>query len=284
MLKIKKDELYLITGASGFLGTSLTKRILLQGGKVRALSRNEGNLLNLKQKFPSIQISSGDISDVHVIKKNIIDVAGIFHLAAFKHVGLSEKQPIQCTQSNVIGTLNLLKETENMVLDFIISISSDKAAQVSGVYGATKLLMERLIKEFEEFNQKTQYRVVRYGNVLYSTGSVLTYWKDLLQKGLEVSVTDLNVTRFYWNIEEAVDSIFECMEKSIDSSPYCPKMKGTKLKTLLLAMHKKYGVVELKYKEIGLQPGENIREKVLDKGPYSDEVEQYTIDELMKMI
>ena len=274
----------MVTGGSGFLGITLIKRIIEEGGKVRALARNEGNLIKLKQLFPSVEIVTGDISDICIVKKSINNVSGIFHLAAFKHVGLAEKQPVQCVKSNTIGTLNILEAIDGKEIDFLFSISTDKAAQVVGVYGATKLFMERVIQEFEEHNQQIQYRIVRYGNVLYSTGSVLCKWKDLMQAGKEVIVTDLEATRFYWTVEEAIALIFDCLENAKNSTPYCPTMKATKIKDLLYAMHKKYGIGELKYKEIGLQPGENKHEKVLDQGPYSNEVEQYTIEELMKMI
>jgi UDP-N-acetylglucosamine 4,6-dehydratase len=284
MLKIKKDHLYLVTGGSGFLGTTLIKRILEKGGRVRSLARNEGNLIELKQRFPEVEIQTGDLSDICVVRKSLVGVTGVFHLAAFKHVGLSESQPIQCTLSNVVGTLNLMKETEGKVYDFILSISTDKAAQVSGVYGATKLLMERIIKEFESYNPQTQYRTVRYGNVLYSTGSVLCKWKELMQTGKQVLITDPKVTRFYWTVDQAVDSIFGCMEKSVDSTPYCPSMKAAGIMNLLYAMHEKYGVGGLDYKVIGLQPGENRQEKILDNGPYSNEVEQFSIAELKEMI
>lgn len=284
MLQIKKDHLYLVTGGSGFLGTTLIKRILEQGGRVRALARNEGNLIELKQRFPSVEIQTGDLSDICVIRKALVGVTGIFHLAAFKHVGLSESQPIQCTLSNVVGTLNLMKETEGKTYDFILSISTDKAAQVSGVYGATKLLMERIIKEFESYNPQTQYRTVRYGNVLYSTGSVLCKWKDLMQMGKQVVITDPKVTRFYWTVDQAVDSIFGCMETSVDSTPYCPSMKAAGIMNLLYAMHEKYGVGPIDYKVIGLQAGENLSERILDNGPLSCDVEQFSIEELKQMI
>lgn len=284
MIKIEKDKLYLVTGGSGFLGKTLIGRILDAGAHVRAFARNEGNLIELKQQYPTVEIQTGDLSDVCALRKALAGVDGIFHLAAFKHVGLSESQPTQCTLSNVVGTLSLLKETETKKYDFILSVSTDKAAQVSGVYGATKLLMERIIKEFESYNPQTPYRVVRYGNVLYSTGSVLCKWKELMQVGKQVVITDPKVTRFYWTVEEAVDSIFNCMEKSVDSTPFCPTMKAAGIMDLLTAMHEKYGIGGLDYKVIGLQPGENLREKVLDNGPYSDEVELYTIDELKRMI
>jgi len=284
MLKIKKDKLYLVTGGSGFLGTCLIKRIINQGGRVRVIARNEGNLISLKQLFPTIEIITGDIYDICIVRKALIDVNAIFHLSAFKHVTLAEEQSRQCVYSNIYGTLNLLNVIDGKQLDFMLSISTDKAAQVVGVYGATKLLMERLIEEFEKDNPQIQQRIVRYGNILYSTGSVLNKWKKLLQQGQELIVTDLNATRFFWSVEQAVDLIFECLENAKDSSLYCPEMKATRINALLMAMYAKYGVGKLKYKEIGLQVGENLHEKVLNEGPYSNEVEQYSVSELIKMI
>lgn len=290
-MKIEKDELYLVTGGSGFLGTSLIKRIISEGGRVRVVARNEGKLIELKQKFNDIEIITGDIVDEFIVRKCVVGVTGVFHLAAFKHVGLAEKQPIQCINTNVTGTLNLLRACNPFLsgIEFFLSISTDKAAQVAGVYGASKLLMERMIKEYEQSTNAIQYRIVRYGNVLYSTGSVLCKWKQLMQEGKKVLVTDLDATRFYWTVDEAISLIFDCLEKAKDSTPYCPTMKATKIEDLLNAMYLKYGKGNYDdgrviFETIGLQPGENMHEKVLDDGPYSNEVEQYTEEELIKMI
>ena len=125
-------------------------------------------------------------------------------------------------------------------LDFIISISTDKAAQVTGVYGATKFLMERLSKQYEKLNLDCQYRIARYGNVLYSTGSVLCKWKDLISQGKEVIVTEPEATRFFWTVDQALDLIMDCLENAKDSTPYCPDMKSMKIKNLLQAMIEKY--------------------------------------------
>ena len=120
---------------------------------------------------------------------------------------MAEKHVVECTNSNVVGTLNLLNESLITKPDFFISISTDKAAKVSGVYGATKLLMERIQLQYEKMNSDTKYRIVRYGNVLYSTGSVLCKWRDLLSNGEEVIVTDPAATRFFWTVEEAIELI-----------------------------------------------------------------------------
>ena len=146
MIKIEKDKLYLITGGSGFLGVPLCERVLNLGGKVRVLARDEGKLVELKQKYPEIETLTGDISDRFEVKQAMKDVDGVFHLAASKHVGIAEKQVRECVKSNTIGSLHILDESLETKPDFVLGVSTDKAAQVAGVYGATKLLMERLLK------------------------------------------------------------------------------------------------------------------------------------------
>lgn len=275
---------YLVTGGSGFLGTKLIERLVNDGHEVVTVARNEGKLIELQQKFP-VKIITGDISDPFVCRQAIKnDLDGIFHLAAFKHVGLAERQPMQCIVSNIKGTATLLHHSIDSNVDFIIGISTDKAAQVSGVYGATKLLMEALFRQFEELNSRIKYRVVRYGNVLYSTGSVLCKWKELLQQDKQIILTDPDATRFFWTIDQAVDLIFECLDKATSAEPYIPHMKSIKIIDLLIAMHRKYNPGKaLSTKTIGLQPGENMHE-TMDGKIFSNQVPQYSIDEIMQLI
>jgi UDP-N-acetylglucosamine 4,6-dehydratase/UDP-glucose 4-epimerase len=281
-MNIDKDKIYLITGGTGFLGKTLVKR-LYSKCKLRVMARNEGNLISLKEEFPKIQIYPGDITDLFDVRQSVSGVSGVFHLAAFKHVGLAETHVRECTKSNIIGTIHLLDETTHC--DFILGISTDKAAQVSGIYGASKSIVEKLFKQYEQLNNNCKYRLVRYGNVLYSTGSVLCKWKKLIKNGKEIIITDPNATRFFWNVDQAIDLIIECMEAASDSSPYCPSMKAMSMENLAMAMIKKYGDGrDIPFKIIGLQPGENLHEKVLDNGPYSNEVEQFTIDEILELI
>ena len=172
-----KDKLLLVTGGSGFLGVPLVKRLLLDGARVRVISRDEGKLIDLKQQCPEIEILNGDISDKFEVRQAMKGVDGVFHLAASKHVGLAEITVRETIKSNTLGSMNILEQSLEENLEFVIGISTDKAAQVAGVYGASKLLMERLFTQFERLNPSCDYRIVRYGNVLYSTGSVLCKWK-----------------------------------------------------------------------------------------------------------
>ena len=145
--------------------------------------------------------------------------------------------------------------------------------------------MERLFKQYDKLNSDCEYRIVRYGNVLYSTGSVLCKWRNLISKGEKCIVTDLDATRFYWTVDEAVDLIFECMDKAESASPWCPDMKSMKIRDLLEAMYLKYCPdTRVEPEVIGLQPGENKHEKVMDEGPFSKEVVHYTIEEIKNLI
>lgn len=264
----------LITGITGFLGEALCKRLIEKGESVVGVARDEGKLIALKEKYPTIKIVIGDIADKLVVREALEGVDGVFHLAAQKHVGLSEQYVHQTILSNVVGTMNLLEAANNV--DFFLSVSTDKAAMPKGVYGATKLLLERLVGQYERLNTHIQYRTVRYGNVMGSTGSFITKWKPLMEQGKEIILTDPFATRFFWSVDEAVDLIFNCLENATDSTPFYPKMKAVSLGVVLEACQEVYG--ECPVKIIGLQTGENLHE-TMDGVTFSNEVEQYTKEE-----
>ena len=287
-MKIKKGKKNVVTGGSGFLGKELIKTIIENGGIVRAIARNEGNLVAVKQMFgDGVEIFTGDIGNKCSVRQVMNDnIEGVFHLAAFKHVGLAEKFSIECINSNVVGTLNVLDVASEKDVDFILGISTDKAAQVVGTYGASKMLMEKLFNQYAEINKDIKYRIVRYGNVLYSTGSVLCKWKKLIENGKEVVVTAPEATRFFWSINQAIDLIFDCLDNAVNTKPYVPDMKAMSIENLLDAMIQKYAPkgIKIPIKIIGLQLGENLHEKIMEEGPYSNEVELFSVDEIMKLI
>jgi UDP-N-acetylglucosamine 4,6-dehydratase len=277
----------LITGGTGFLGKKLIEKLTSLNYKIRIVARNESNLLMIQNKYKDIEIIPGDISNEITAYQACKDVHCIFHLAAFKHVRLAETYSLECINTNIVGTMNILKQTlNNPTIEYIVGISTDKVAKVTGTYGATKFLMESLFRQYELINKNVKYRLVRYGNVLYSTGSVLPIWREKLSKGEEIIITDKKITRFYWTIEEAIQLIFECLDKSNSCEPYLPTMKSMFLGDLLESMAKKYlpKGLPLIVKEIGIQPGENLHEYLLMDGYSSNDVEKYNIDEIYEMI
>jgi len=277
------DKKILITGGSGFLGANLVDR-LYSYNTIRVVARNEGKLIQLQEKYPKIEIYPGDISDAFVCRQACKNIDTVFHLAGFKHVGLAEKFVKENVSTNVIGSINILNESLNNIKT-VIATSTDKAANVSGTYGASKLLMERLFKQYETINPNCEYKIVRYGNVLYSTGSVLCKWRENIIAGKPIVITDRAATRFFWTVDQAVDLIFSCLAHSKDASPYCPTMKSIEMGALLEAMIIKYGNNQtISVKEIGLQHGENKHERILENGPFSNETEQFTIEEIIELI
>lgn len=273
---------YLVFGGTGFLGEKLVER-LVTDNEVIVVARNEGKLISLKEKFPSIDIIPGDISDSWTVAKAFNDKPdGVFLLSAFKHVGMAENEVLQCVKSNVSGVLKVLRASMVTKPKFVVLTSTDKAAQVSGVYGATKLIGEKLFEEAERLNPGTKYRVVRYGNVIKSTGSFLTKWEEKMKNREEIILTDPNATRFFWSRYEAVKLIFECLEKAPDAKPWVPKMKAISMGKALKACQRKWGDAS-HVKIIGLQPGENLHE-TMGGGVFSNEVEQYSVEEFEKFL
>lgn len=284
-MDLHKKDLHKIVvfGGSGFLGHSLIERLIAMGFyNITAVARNEGGLVALKEKFPSVTIQVGDIADPWTVKKAMQGAKEVYLLSALKHVGIAETDVKSCVESNIVGHLNVINESIISKPWLLMFISSDKAAQGTGVYGMTKRIGEKLMIEAEKINPHTMYRTVRYGNVLYSTGSVLCKWRDKMRKGEEVIVTDLDSTRFYWPVSEAVDLIFRAIEEGSSAEPVITPMKSMRLGDLLEAMMEKYGRVPVKV--IGLQPGENMHEVIAEGIPDSFHSGRFTKEEIFELI
>lgn len=281
---IEKNKTYLVTGATGIIGKSLCSKIISLGAKVVALSRNKEKLQSLKDKYlNNITIISGDISQKLPIINSLKNVDGIFHLAALAS-GSQSGKATESINTNILGTINILEQTLNQNFDFIVGISSDKAVQISGVYGATKFLMEKLFLEYESINPKTNYRIVRLGNILYSSDSVLEKWKNSISKGEQIKISDKTSTRFFISVHEAVDIILESLSYSKNAKPYFREMKSVMLGTLLEAMLLKYSTSKIPIIITGLNINENKHEKISINSPSSKLTQKYNTNELKNLI
>lgn len=273
---------YLVTGGTGFLGQELIKRLLDLDSEVVVLARGEAKMVELIQKFPKIIPVLGDVANPYFCERAMKGCDGVFHLAAVKHIGFAEDNVLQTIYTNI--PVALLETIKKQKPQFVVGISTDKAASRKGVYGTTKFLMERLFVEYEKQCPETKFRIVRYGNVLYSTGSVLCKWKEKIQKGEQITITDPDATRFFWTVEQAVDLIFECLIKAEDSTPYVTQMRAIRMGDLMSAMLGKYSQDKISVKVIGLQPGENMHEIIVEGGQSSAEAERYTTEEIAQLI
>ena len=266
----------LITGGSGYLAKALLKKVLSQNpDSVLCVARNEGKLLEVQKEF-GIDIMSGDIADRGFVERIMKGRDCIFHLAGFKHIPMAEQQSQACINTNVLGSKNILDASLYSEPEFVIGTSTDKAYNPINCYGMTKRLMEYMFAEYEreKGSLKTKYRIARYGNVLGSTGSVIEIWKT----ADVIKVTDPDMTRFFFIVEQAVETLFECLDKQTDATPYIPVMKAMRLGDLAEVMANGRPI-----EIIGNRGGEKMNEGMAD-GVSSDSVELYTKTEIKELI
>lgn len=279
---MKKNKIYLVTGGTGSLGQNLIEKIIQMNCGVRVMSRNENNLVMLKEKYRDIDIFIGDVSDKCSVEQAMHGVDGVFHLAAIKHVDLAEKFVQETIETNILGSLNIYNVSlNNPSIEFVISTSTDKASQATGVYAASKMIMEKLSDQYQKINTKCKYKTIRFCNLIYSTGSVLHKWKNAILEKKPVYVTDLNCTRFV----QTIDSASSCLIDLIHKDTYNLNCSAVSLKVLLQAMVDKYsidGIIDIV--EIGLREGENLHEKIISNGPYSNEIKLLSVEEVKDMV
>ena len=218
--KYFKNKNILITGAGGSIGREICKQISnLEIKKLILVDNTEFNLFqiekeiisNNKNKFELIS-KLIDITNKeklnNIFSENNIDI--LFHAAAYKHVDLLERNPMEAFRNNVLGTSHLVELSNNFKIEKMILISTDKAVYPSNIMGLTKRLSELFIQSYsKENNSKTVFSSVRFGNVLGSSGSVIPIFQNQIKNGGPVTVTDKNATRFFMTIPEAVKLILE---------------------------------------------------------------------------
>ena len=252
----------LITGATGSFGNKFIQTLLSSKTNFKNLvvySRDEFKQYNMKNKFKSNKIKYiiGDVRDLERLKNASKDVDILIHAAALKHVPIAELNPIEYIKTNIIGADNVIKSSISNNIKKVIALSTDKAAKPINLYGATKLASDKLfVAANYEYPTKTKFSVVRYGNVLNSRGSVIPLFLKMNSTNTKkIPITDVNMTRFWISLEEAVKFVFSCLEIMDGGEIFVPKIKSVKTIDLakIICKNKK---IEL----VGIRPGEKIHE------------------------
>jgi FlaA1/EpsC-like NDP-sugar epimerase len=216
--KIITNRTILITGGGGSIGSELCRQILARNPeKIVIYEQNEFSLYAIEKELlqfsKKVEIISilGDVLDTaklnDEIKNHSIDV--VYHAGAYKHVPLVEKNILAGVTNNVLGTLSVLNAIENTTVKNFILISTDKAVRPTNVMGATKRIAEMCVQMFSEKNKDTIFSMVRFGNVLGSSGSVIPLFKEQIKAGGPVTVTDPEITRFFMTIPEACELVLQ---------------------------------------------------------------------------
>lgn len=199
-----------ITGGAGYLGKAVMKygNSYWPDAEYTVYSRDEPKHVHAKAIFPDAQYIIGDILDLTLLKESMKGHELVIHAAAFKYVPQAEINPWVASKINIDGSRNVIAAACNAKVDKVIGISTDKACQPVNVYGMTKLVMERLFMQANEWGE-TKFNVVRYGNVVASTGSVIPIFREQIRQNREVLITDPAMTRFWLSIIQAVRLIGE---------------------------------------------------------------------------
>jgi FlaA1/EpsC-like NDP-sugar epimerase len=255
----------LVTGGSGFVGRKLINELLNRYPdiEVTSMSRSEGAISNLLTECPNkrLKISITDIRDAEAVKQVLRDKDTVFHLAAMKRVDLSEVECRVAVTINVLGTMNILDAFHGKTF---ILMSTDKSVEPVNCYGGTKLVAEKLVMErAAKASNGKRFMIVRSGNIVGSTGSVVAIWKRQIEQYNEISVTDLEMIRYYTSVEGVAKLFFALIDRGENGKIYfTPTGEPQILKDVVNTVIKLYGNKDTKVKCIGLRDGERMYEKM----------------------
>lgn len=258
----------LITGSSGSWGTELITQLLQTNVKeIIGYARGEFNQVTSERYFnnPRLKIVVGDVRDFGELTHACKDIDFVFHLAALKHVPVAEKQPYEAIKTNINGTRNAIRAAIECGVKKFIDVSSDKAVLPINTYGISKALGEKLTLNASKLGSKTQFMVVRGGNVLGTAGSVVPFWIDQIKKYNEISVTDKRMTRYFLTLSEAINLLFTATKSNINGGLLVMNMPSCKILDLAEVLINHYGNKYTKIKEIGIRSGEKINELLISK-------------------
>ena len=264
-----KDKTILITGGTGSLGQALTKRLLKMNPQtIRIFSRNESKQIEMENEIRDdrLRFFIGDVRDYERLIKAVEDVDFVFHAAAFKHVPKIEYYPFEAIKTNILGSENIINACLTHNVEKAVCISTDKAVSPLNIYGATKLLMEKLFVTANNYLNKEKYRTkffaVRYGNVLGSSGSVIPLFINQIKSKKKISITDTRMTRFSITMDEALDFIFHATKLGVGSEIFVPKLRAYSLADVKEAL---FEMLENTGEEnIGIRPGEKLNETLIN--------------------
>jgi FlaA1/EpsC-like NDP-sugar epimerase len=259
--KILKNKKILVSGGAGSVGTTLIKKLLeYPVDSIRVLDINEHALFELKHEItdPRLRLLLGSILDKERIEMAGKNVDIVFHTAAIKNIEISEYNPIETIDTNINGTVNMIKMAIRNKVKIFLNISTDKAAEPSTLYGTTKQLTERLTSWAGVHNEETKFASVRFGNVMDSRGNVFELWEKESREKKPLSITHPLAERYFFKSDEATNFILKCLLVINVGEVFIPKMKSYKIKSLAQKYSKKQKI-------IGLRQGEKLKEILITK-------------------
>ncbi|MEZ6015082.1 MAG: UDP-N-acetylglucosamine 4,6-dehydratase (inverting) [Planctomycetota bacterium] len=254
----------LVTGGTGSFGKHFVARLLRQS-KVRTVivfSRDELKQSELQALYPNeprMRYFIGDVRDADRLRRAFDGVDLVVHAAAMKQIPAAEYNPFEAVKTNIIGAQNVIDAAIDKGVKRVVALSTDKASSPVNLYGATKLVSDKLFVAGNAYAgaRDTKFAVVRYGNVMGSRGSVIPYFKKLAAAG-KLPITDERMTRFWITLDQAVDLVLTAFGEMHGGEIFVPKIPSMRLVELAHAI-----VPEAELEVIGVRPGEKLHEEMI---------------------
>ncbi|MBS3926352.1 MAG: SDR family NAD(P)-dependent oxidoreductase [Nitrosarchaeum sp.] len=260
-IKELRNKIILVTGGSGSIGSKITKRLLEYPVKqVRVLDINEHSLFTLNRSINDsrLRLLLGSILDKERVEMACKDVDIVIHTAAVKNLDITEFNPIETIDTNINGTVNLIKTIIRTKPKKFINISTDKAAEPSTLYGVTKQLSEHLTSWAGGHITTTKFATIRFGNVFETRGNVFEIWKEQNDNNHDLTITDPKMKRYFIHVDDSVEFILSILSLMKVGEIFVPKMKLYNMKNLASQVSKKHKI-------IGIRPGEKLEEILITR-------------------
>lgn len=260
-------KMILITGGTGSFGKKFIKTLLKETNFKRLVifSRDELKQEEMRTMHEfndeRLRFFIGDIMDKERLYRAMVGINIVVHAAALKQVPTCEYNPIEAIRTNIIGAENIINAAIDMKVDKVIALSTDKAVNPINLYGATKLVAEKLFIQGNNYSSVdgTKFCVVRYGNVVGSRGSVIPLFNHQKKNGI-LKLTDKTMTRFWITLDQGVRFVMKCTEICFGGEIFVPKIPSMKIMNLARMIAPKS-----KIKTIGIRPGEKIHEMLISQ-------------------
>jgi len=260
----------LITGGTGSWGNELTKQLLEKYSpkEIIIYSRWELAQVMMWRKFweyKNIKYMIGDIRDLSRLSECMKHVDYVFHLAALKHVPVCEDYPEESVKTNVTWTENVVKAAKSNNVSVVIDVSTDKACNPINVYGSCKSLWEKIMIQANDEHSDTKFVCIRAWNVMGTNGSIIPFFKDLLQNtDKPLPITDIEMTRYFMTLSDAINLVFKATDNCFGGEVFVTKMPACRIIDLAKVLSKDHNK-ELIYKVVGIRPGEKLHEELVSE-------------------
>jgi UDP-N-acetylglucosamine 4,6-dehydratase/5-epimerase len=268
----------LITGGTGSFGKKFTEIILNRYPEVKRLviySRDELKQFDMSQNYPEstypqVRFFIGDVRDNARFTRACEGIDVIIHAAALKQVPAAEYNPDEFIKTNIGGAQNVINAALSTNVKVVVALSTDKAAAPINLYGATKLVSDKLFIAANNIKGKRDLRfsVVRYGNVMGSRGSVIPFFMQKAKNGNVLPITHMDMTRFNISLEDGVEMVLWAIENAIGGELFVPKIPSYKIETVARAISPNAELVD-----VGIRPGEKLHEEMITESDSYNTIE-----------